>query len=123
MIKITVSDSLKDHLKKKKATAIVVDRYRPNRTCTTNGVEPMIVIEPLTDDAYREKLRSSRYVSAEVDGVEIFFTPELRFFGNEISFDYAGRIFKDIKSSGIFFPSAFSSDGAGVKIQNIFYVK
>ena len=123
MVKITVSDSLKDHLNKKGASAMVVDRYRPHRTCTTNGIEPLIVIEPVTDDAYREKLRSSRFVTAEADGVEIFFTPELRFVGNEISFDYAGRIFKEIRSSGIFIPSAFSSENTGKKIQNIFFAR
>ena len=117
MVKITLSDSLKDYLKKKNAGAMVVDRYRPNRTCTTNGIEPMVIIKPLSDEAYREKLRSSNFVSAVADGVEIFFTPELRFFGNEISF------FKDIKSSGIFIPSAFSAENIGKKIQNIFYVK
>ena len=123
MVKITLSDSLKDYLKKKNAGAMVVDRYRPNRTCTTNGIEPMVIIKPLSDEAYREKLRSSNFVSAVADGVEIFFTPELRFFGTEISFDYAGLIFKDIKSSGIFIPSAFSAENIGKKIQNIFYVK
>ncbi len=122
MVKITVTDALRDYLKSKNAFALVVKVYEQGGCCV-GGVEPLLIYEPVTDKNYHEKLKGSRYVAAEANDIEIFFKPDLKYVGDEIAFDYSGRIFKDIKCSGVYSPGAFSGGKEGNSIQNIFFDK
>ncbi len=119
MIKISVTEALKDYLRKKKAAALFLGPYEGGHCY--GRLAPPLWAEPVPDKKEFYRHHNIRCVHVEVDGIEIMFDPWLKYYGDEIKIDYRGRLLKDVKCEGLICPGIFSPDAYGKNIKNIFF--
>lgn len=119
MVNIVITDSLKKYMDSRKSKDILLKPLDPGGCCT-GGVE-IVSAEAVTNEALLTKLPDSNYIMAEQDAIRLWFSPELRYSGETLTFDYGGRLFKEIQAKGVYVPSVFSDAGSGRSIRNLFF--